>query len=791
VFSPFDQLVATEAAVRLEFVYRCQVVILNQAFGAEEYSVADPDQGGHPYDVADNLGKAFVRIYDYAFADSSQHRKMVAGKACNTRDLTFEDRALLREIFQNFADKNYDTQGGLALTPEQGPEKLKALYERLREVPLHHSSLACGALFVEMGRGEKWRKLFPRGIDFTRGEPVQESDPSKFLEARFNDAFFGADHSPPSSRFINPPESKAEIAGMRFISKTIQSWRTHLVTQTGHLVDLTDDLRRAIERHIHSGKPLDSLRVDIREAWRLSDFVERFSQSREEQSLREKVKDQIRRMSESDRIDGLPAKDELGQARLMCMDVDFLTGLYLKPLPGQEQSHLDRLKAFMSEALGLQGFADLVPAGFSANLLTLPDEKARDSKRRELTAHVHQQMRKLLVAARSKGDAALEGLIAVAGHHLGAMIPCLYEAADKQFLLNEKENPAPETKKVKPLPSDAEKRMYMTMGGSASGKSGLKRIAEGECEAGLSLVVASLDDARSECERYWLYPATDNHNDDYQAAEQFGNTLRDLITQRALEAGHHIYIDGSGIPYEGRHDKTTKLFKDHGYHISVLAAQAPLFVHDPQRRKALSSQGIAPDDALSRLGARQAKELRGLNPKIVVDKHIKFPLASRNAARDHIVDRFMIQDVTSPDDKYTLSYVLTLGKEETEKLAQLQGVELKRALLDGNYVPSWVTLPRNRDQDHLFNIKVIRANLGDESYRVEIITDIEQYICMVEKGLLKRNAIGPEALYDYNVHADLEGLFQGPEGKLKILRDKRVGERVLDQYLPLSEGPGA
>jgi hypothetical protein len=792
MLSPFDQLVATEAAVRLEFVYRCQVVILNHAYGPEEYSVANPDEGNDPQEIADRLGKAFVRIYDYAFSDSSQHRKMIAGKVCNTRDLTFEDRALLREIFQTFSEKNYDAQGRLVLTPAQGPGSLKALYGRLRdEVPLHNSSLACGALFVEMGRGLKWRKLFPRGIDFTRGEPVMESDPSRFLDARFHNAFFGADHSPPTSLFINPPESKVEIAGMRFIAKTVQNWRIHLVTQTGHLVDLTDDLRNGIERHIHSGKPLDDLRVDAREARRLSDFVEGHGQSREEQSLREKVQDQIRRMSQSDYVDGLPARDELGQVRILCMDVDFLTGLNIKALPGQEQSDLERLKAFMSEALGIHAFADLVPPGFTANLQALPDGKEREAKRRELSAHVRRLMRKLMVSARSLKDAALENIITIARHHLAAMMPRVYEAADKQFILDEGDGPDGGIKRMKPAPPDSEKRMFMTMGGSASGKSGLRRLAERECDGGRSLVVASLDDARSECERYWFYPATDNHNDDYQSAEQFGNTLRDLITKRALEGGHHIYIDGSGIPYEGRHDKTTRLFKDKGYHISVLAAQAPLFVNDPQRRRALSDQGIAPDDALSRLGARQARELRGLNPKIVVDKHIKFPLASRNAARDHIVDSFMIQDVTSPDNKYTLSYVLTLDPERTENLAKLSGAKLKQALLEENLLPPWVTLPPNGNNEHLYNIKVIRANLGDETYRVEIITDIEQFICMMEKGLLRRDAIGPEALYDYGVHADLEGLFQGTDGKLKTLRDKGVGERVLDQYLPFSEGPGA
>jgi hypothetical protein len=562
------------------------------------------------------------------------------------------------------------------------------------------------------------------------------------------------------------------------------------VTQTGHLVDLTENLKNRIEKHIYSGKSLDNLKVAIDETRHLIDFVENFSQNKDERNLRERVKDKIKNILQSDRVDGLPARDEYGHVRLMCMDVDFMTGLAMKAMPGQEQSDLDRLLTSMFKVLGLNGFAGLVPGNFTGPLYDLSDETARDLKLDELKTHVRQQMLKLKNAALDQKDASLENIIATAGPHLEAMMPRVYEVAEKQFILEENgPNPGTGSKRIKPVPLASEKQMYMTMGGSASGKSGLKRIATRECDNGRSLVVASLDDARSECDRYWIYPATNNHNDDYKSAEQFGNTVRDLITKRALEDGHHLYIDGSGIPYEGRNDKITKLFKENGFKISVLAAQAPLFIHDPQRRKELSDQGIAPDDALSRLGTRQAKELRGLNPKIVVDKHIKFPLASRNAARDHLVDRFMIQDVSSPEERYTLSYVLTLSRAETDILVKLNGFELKQALLNGNLVPEWVTLPKNTAHDHLYNLKVIRAN-DDGTYRVEIITDIEQYIGMIEKGLLNRNAIGPEALFNYGVHADLEDHFHGPNGKLKTLSVKGVGERVMDQYLPFSEAPG-
>src|SRR5579859_1903819 len=173
VLTPFDRLIATEAAVRLEFVYRCQVVMVDEGGVLREVSVADPDRGQSRGEVADRLAGSFIRIYDYAFQDSSQHHKVVGGRVCNTRDLTAQDLSTLRGIFRQFTKKNYDEQGRLVLDPKEGPEALRDLYERLRdEVPLHNLSLACGALFVEMGLGVKWLRLFPRGIDFTRGEPM-------------------------------------------------------------------------------------------------------------------------------------------------------------------------------------------------------------------------------------------------------------------------------------------------------------------------------------------------------------------------------------------------------------------------------------------------------------------------------------------------------------------------------------------------------------------------------------------------------------------------------------------
>ena len=143
--------------------------------------------------------------------------------------------------------------------------------------------------------------------------------------------------------------------------------------------------------------------------------------------------------------------------------------------------------------------------------------------------------------------------------------------------------------------------------------------------------------------------------------------------------------------------------------------------------------------------------------------------SSRNAARDPNVDRFMIADMAVPrEESYTLSYVIThMPRDMVHEVAKLQGVELRDALVRNKLVPDWVTLPAGDDRAKNFDFKVIRDN-KDGSYRAEVITDIGQYVNMVQKGILRRDVKGPEALFDNRVYSDIEGHFKAPGGKLKL-----------------------
>jgi hypothetical protein len=771
----FEELVASEAALRADYIYRNKRFTFNEGGVPIVYDATNPDSGASREAVAAHLHENFVRAYNFMFKDSSQHEKLVESKVCNTRDLSDDDRTALQQVFTDFANRNYDEAGNPRIGETQAPQAILQLHKDLTsKVPLHHASMALGSLLVELGRGDKWRAVTPRGIDFTRGGV------SGSLEQRISDAVYSDNHTPPTSEFIPFPESMMEIAGVKFpVKKDIEGWRIHLVTETGHLVDLSNDLKRKIEEHVAAGLPMDDLKVDVNpSSFHLWQFQQPSSAGNQKaKQIRQQVRARLDEMSVAEHVDGMPIQgspDQNRQVSLVSLDVDLMTGLKIK-LPRQE-SELKRFKSFLAKH-GYPEISDLLPKGFVQNITFMPDDISRHRARTQLRQYIAEKVTELM--AKAEGDEALQELIRRAGKKLETMLPHVYEIADKAFIDVESGDLR------RPVAENAKPKMYLAMGGTASGKGGLKTLAQKEC--GKDLVVASLDDARGDSDRYWLYLALNNHNDDYKSVEEFAKAIREITTRRAQKQHYNLFIDGSGVPYENRNDKVTRQFRENGYSVSVLAAQAPLFVYDPDKRGELLSRGRLPDDATRRLGERLQNELRAVPMEVVIDKHVGFALASRNAARDINVDRFMIQDVSVPmDQTYTLSYVLTLKKDDVRAIADLQGEALKKALVEGNHVPEWVKLPEGDERAKHFDMKVIRDN-HDGTYRIEVITDIRQYVNMVQKGLLKRDAKGPEALFDNRCHSDIEGHFKAAGGKLRLQSPQGIVDAQWPAFEPLSK----
>lgn len=775
--SPLEELAASEAAIRGMDILKNRKFFLPSPDKAVEYSVVNPDQGDSREEVATQLFNAFIHIYDYQFQDSSQHSKIVQGKVCNTRQLDAAERSALRGVFTRFVEEHYDEHGGLTLTRDRIPHALQELYEYIsgEKIKLHRAGVALGTLLVELGRGEKWKQVLPEGIDFTRGAPGDD------LPARFREACFGQTPVSPSSTFIHPPESTVTIAGMKFpAKKDITGWRTHLLTPAGHLVDMTTEGPEAVlprlEHHIRSGKPLEEFGVPgdnvTGHLWQFQEPLPP-SQDRGVQNRR-RVYSKLEQLAAAEKVDGEPVRNNAGQMPLVSMDVDLLTGLRLIPLPGESASELARMQQFMAKN-GVTEFIDLIPKSMEVNIHVLPDEDKKERARAEICDAISGSMEKLKTKA--QGDETLIGLLERAQKKLKIMLPRVYEASDKAFL-------SEKTGRIKPPArvSGQTPHLYVTQGGPGAGKSSFKPMVEKEC--GDTLVVATLDDVRDQSDRYFLYLALNNHNDDYKAIDQFGNAIRSLTTRRAREGGYNLLIDGSGIPYQNRNDKTVKAFKDDGYHVSVLAAHAPLFVHDPSQRQSLLEQEKLPDDVAHRIGQRLVSDLRGIMLDILVDKHTRFPIASRNAARDPNVDRFLIQDVSGEYGKsHALSYTVEVTEPVLQNLRGKTGSALKQEIVKQKLVPAWVTLPAG-DGD-AYGFKVIRQQ-QDGGYRIEIITDMPQYIHMVQQGLLNRQASGPEALFDNRLRCDIEHHFCGEGGRLKLQPPREVLIAPVHRFQPLS-----
>jgi len=414
------------------------------------------------------------------------------------------------------------------------------------------------------------------------------------------------------------------------------------------------------------------------------------------------------------------------------------------------------------DALGMSDFI-----GF------MPEEKDSAHQTPET---ICQNIREKFAVLKEKAgdDLQLQAIVGRAEKHMLAVAPRIWESVEKAF---RKEDGSP-----KEPPTDRKKHFYMTQGGMGSGKSYSERIAKQEC--GDNLVVAGLDGVRSESQQYDLYLGTDNHNNDYKKLEEFGKLIRAMTIRRAMHEGLDLLLDGTGIPYRSRYQPILAKFNEADYHTSVLAADVYLYVNDPPKRAELALQGKTFDDALFRGGARLTKAGRAVPLGPVSDSHFRAPEAIMNAARDKDVDRFRLMD-TAPaqNDANMLSYVVNIDDLQLHKLRNTPTTQLRQTLQGEGLVPADVVLPK---QDEFYDFKIVR-NLGENRYMMQVITDLERYLGFVQKGLYNRNVstqlqnrelVGPEDYTRNTLSFDVEGDFQGPDGKLGTVPAK--GVQVVD-----------
>ena len=238
----FEELVASEAAIRAQQIAaKHSFVAINPPVPTAPdgtpldikqplvtVSTLNMDGGENKEAIAASLFDHYVKIYDYQFQDSSQHKKKdESGKHYNARHLTENEKGVIQKIFAEFVDRHYDNHGNLTLTSEEAPAALAQLYERIKgdDVMLTHATMALGVLLVELSQGEKWKGneekkipgITPRGIDFTRGLRQQN------IEDRIRDAIHAERPQTESSPYIPPPGEQhiEKIAGLDFPVKMV------------------------------------------------------------------------------------------------------------------------------------------------------------------------------------------------------------------------------------------------------------------------------------------------------------------------------------------------------------------------------------------------------------------------------------------------------------------------------------------------------------------------------------------------------------------------------------------
>ncbi len=355
-----------------------------------------------------------------------------------------------------------------------------------------------------------------------------------------------------------------------------------------------------------------------------------------------------------------------------------------------------------------------------------------------------------------------------------------------------------------PVGGGEEPKIFMTMGGTGSGKSNLAAIARKHTNG--NFVQASLDEARTRFSVYELYAKvgrelseierarnngkqvrTGHHFGDYIALETAAGFIREGIVERAKgyhgnheeipnpkvdeHKRYHLLYDGSGIPYKGKYDKIIKELRKKGFGTYVLVADAPI------------------DKAYARARERlKGADGRAVPPKVIVEKHRGLPRSMRDAARDEYVDYFEILDTTQDGigNHYTLAHRKKMPLAKVKELEDARRTKTERpdalyeALHRNNFLPEDLHHAPEGWQQRVEFVVVDHNHHAEERYsKVLIITDAERMAAISRKGALNPDASGLKDLW--SLHQPFE-LLEECQGR----GDEQGGSTCVDLALASS-----
>ena len=300
-------------------------------------------------------------------------------------------------------------------------------------------------------------------------------------------------------------------------------------------------------------------------------------------------------------------------------------------------------------------------------------------------------------------------------------------------------------------PDDGRVHFFMPMGGTGSGKSATRTMAETMTNG--NFVTASLDESRPAFDIYELYRTYNHHSDDAIALEKAANLLRDEVQRAAINKRLNLYLDGSGIPYKNRFDATVQSMKKAGYATHIYAVEAPLYI-DAER-----TDIMAP--AYQRMRSRFKEENWAVPYSVMLDKHTGMPLSLLEAAKDSNVDEFLLFDSAYERKKgFILGQTIkgvTAAQMQALSAAKTQGGDaLFNALQAYDFLPHEVNENANVPAPEKAGFLTLqRHGVGAAAtYDMLVVRDEGRLMDIMQKGHLNRNASGLEAL-PFNNHASL------------------------------------
>lgn len=305
------------------------------------------------------------------------------------------------------------------------------------------------------------------------------------------------------------------------------------------------------------------------------------------------------------------------------------------------------------------------------------------------------------------------------------------------------------------LTASAQAEFVMTMGGSGSGKGSTPYFREHYvAEDGTirsEYVYCSLDEGRPHSDIYYVLLAAGHHADDYEAVHGFASTRRDWLCDRAMKRGYNVLYDGSGVPYSQRYNHIVRRFKEAGYHTSVVAVDAPLYLPPSARgegesdvvERVMARGGYAPDGSICQ---EHNANYRTLPWRIVVNKHAGFATSFIAAHEDSNLDELILIDNKGRrGEGQVIAKSFIVDQQVIDKLTTVNARDgLLEVLREGSYVSQ---------NDDTSETDFLVATLGKDRYRLLVITAMARFAEVMQKGQINRHAYGPECLMEPSPNA--------------------------------------